>query len=88
MQLGSFGDIHILPRAARRPRARLRELAKPYTAAGQKELESPKGKGVVEPYDTDASAAQVDENAQSLPLSTYLGEKLRLHISQIQRELI
>jgi hypothetical protein len=72
MQPGSFGDTHILPRVARRPRARLRAPAKPRVIADQKELQSPNGKDVVEPYDTDASAypsaAQADENTQSLTL--------------------
>jgi len=72
MQPGSFGDTYILPRVARRPRARLRALAKPSKAADQNELQSPNGKDVVEPYDTDPSASpstvQADENTQSLPL--------------------
>ena len=74
MQPGSFGDTHILRRVARRPRPRLIALARPRTAADQKELHTPNGKDVVEPYDTDAdasanpSAVQADENTQSLPL--------------------
>lgn len=76
MQPGSFGDSHILPRVSRRPRGGLRALAKPRPAADWKELQSPNGKGVVEPCDTDTdtdasactSAVQVDEYTQSLPL--------------------
>jgi hypothetical protein len=72
MQPGSYGDKHILPRVARPPRARLRELAKFRTAGDQKELQSPNSKDVIEPYDTDdsayPSAVQADENTRSLPL--------------------
>jgi hypothetical protein len=69
MQPGSFGDAHILPKVARRPRTRLRALAKSRTAADQKDLQNPNGKDVAEPFDANTSAyPSMDENTQSLPL--------------------
>jgi hypothetical protein len=68
----SFGDRHLLPRVVRRPHTRYRALAKPGRATDQKEILSFNAQDVVEQYDTDAntcpSAAQADENRQSLPL--------------------
>jgi hypothetical protein len=72
MQPGSFGDTYILPRVARRPRARPRTLAKPRTATDQKEIPNSNDQDVVEPYDNDVSdvprPAQADGYPQSLSL--------------------
>jgi len=72
MQPGSFGDIHILPRVARRPRARYRALAKPCRDTDQKESSSSNVQNAVELYDIDANACPstvpADPNRQSWPL--------------------